>query len=311
MKTVLISGCAGFIGQNLIYQIIDRYKIIGVDNFYSSNQSNVKSFLNHKNFSFIESDIVNLNQIKTRLDYIINLACPASPPLYQKDPFFTLETNYKGTLNLLNIARINDAIFIQASTSEVYGDPLNHPQSENYFGNVNTMGNRSCYDEGKRCAETLFFDYHRQHNVNIKVARIFNTYGPKMHPDDGRVVSNFIVQALLGKDITIFGEGTQTRSFCYVDDLVTGIQLFMDSDNDFMGPVNVGNPNEFSILELAKYVINLTSSKSKLIHKPLPQDDPKQRQPDIRLAKENLNWEPKIELSDGLKRTIEHFNRVL
>ena len=212
---------------------------------------------------------------------------------------------------MLGLAKRIGAKIFQASTSEVYGDPEVHPQHELYWGKVNPIGPRSCYDEGKRCAETLFFDYNRQHNVNIKVARIFNTYGPKMHPDDGRVVSNFIVQALLGKDITIFGEGTQTRSFCYVDDLVTGIQLFMDSDNDFMGPINMGNPNEFSILELAKYVINLTSSKSKLIHKPLPQDDPKQRQPDIRLAKENLNWEPKIELNDGLKRTIEHFNRVL
>ena len=309
-KKILVTGGAGFIGSHLCEKLLSEgHEVICVDNYFTGTKSNVEHLLNNSRFEIIRHDITF--PLFLEVDEIYNLACPASPVHYQHDPVQTVKTSVHGAINMLGLAKRIGAKIFQASTSEVYGDPEVHPQHELYWGKVNPIGPRSCYDEGKRCAETLFFDYNRQHNVNIKVARIFNTYGPKMHPDDGRVVSNFIVQALLGKDITIFGEGTQTRSFCYVDDLVTGIQLFMDSDNDFMGPINMGNPNEFSILELAKYVINLTSSKSKLIHKPLPQDDPKQRQPDIRLAKENLNWEPKIELSDGLKRTIEHFNRVL
>ena len=309
-KKILVTGGAGFIGSHLCEKLLSEgHEVICVDNYFTGTKSNVGHLLNNSRFEIIRHDITF--PLFLEVDEIYNLACPASPVHYQHDPVQTVKTSVHGTINMLGLAKRIGAKIFQASTSEVYGDPEVHPQHELYWGKVNPIGPRSCYDEGKRCAETLFFDYNRQHNVNIKVARIFNTYGPKMHPDDGRVVSNFIVQALLGKDITIFGEGTQTRSFCYVDDLVTGIQLFMDSDNDFMGPINMGNPNEFSILELAKYVINLTNSKSKLIHKPLPQDDPKQRQPDIRLAKENLNWEPKIELSDGLKRTIEHFNMVL
>ena len=309
-KKILVTGGAGFIGSHLCEKLLSEgHEVICVDNYFTGTKSNVEHLFNNSRFEIIRHDITF--PLFLEVDEIYNLACPASPVHYQHDPVQTVKTSVHGAINMLGLAKRIGAKIFQASTSEVYGDPEVHPQHELYWGKVNPIGPRSCYDEGKRCAETLFFDYHRQHNVNIKVARIFNTYGPKMHPDDGRVVSNFIVQALLGKDITIFGEGTQTRSFCYVDDLVKGIQLFMDSDNDFMGPINMGNPNEFSILELAKYVINLTSSKSKLIHKPLPQDDPKQRQPDIRLAKENLNWEPKIELSDGLERTIEHFNRVL
>tara|TARA_B100001093_G_C26845619_1_gene1022645 strand:+ start:2625 stop:3551 length:927 start_codon:yes stop_codon:yes gene_type:complete len=307
MKTVLISGCAGFIGQNLIYQIIDRYKIIGVDNFYSSNQSNVKSFLNHKNFSFIESDIVNLSQIKTRLDYIINLACPASPPLYQKDPLFTLETNYKGTLNLLNIARINDAIFIQASTSEVYGDPLNHPQSENYFGNVNTMGNRSCYDEGKRIAETLCYEFRKKFNVQARVIRIFNTYGPKMDKNDGRVISNFIVNVINKSPLVIYGNGNQTRSFCYIDDLISGILKSMSID--FEKPINLGNDNEISLNNLVK-VLNEIFGENEVNYLESIVDDPKVRKPDISRANEILDWNPKISLLDGLLKTHEYFKSI-
>jgi len=309
-KKILITGGAGFIGSHLCEKLLlEGNEVICVDNYFTGSKSNLKNLINHPKFELIRHDITF--PLYLEVDEIYNLACPASPVHYQYDPVQTIKTSVHGAINMLGLAKRIGAKIFQASTSEVYGDPEIHPQHELYWGKVNPIGPRSCYDEGKRCAETLFFDYNRQHNVNIKVARIFNTYGPRMHPDDGRVVSNFIVQALLGKDITIFGEGTQTRSFCYVDDLVTGIQLFMDSDNDFMGPVNVGNPNEFSILELAKYVINLTSSNSKLIYKPLPEDDPKQRKPDINLAKENLNWEPEIELIDGLKRTIKYFNKVL
>ena len=309
-KKILLTGGAGFIGSHLCEKLLlEGHEVICVDNYFTGSKNNVEHLIDNPKFELIRHDITF--PLYLEVDEIYNLACPASPVHYQYDPVQTIKTSVHGAINMLGLAKRIGAKIFQASTSEVYGDPEVHPQHELYWGKVNPIGPRSCYDEGKRCAETLFFDYHRQHNVKIKVARIFNTYGPKMHPDDGRVVSNFIVQALLGKDITIFGEGTQTRSFCYVDDLVTGIQLFMDSDSDFMGPINLGNPIEFSILELADSVINLTNSKSKLIHKPLPQDDPKQRQPDIRLAKENLNWEPKIELNDGLKRTIEHFNRVL
>jgi UDP-glucuronate decarboxylase len=307
MKTVLISGCSGFIGQNLIYQIIDRYKIIGVDNFYSSNQSNLKSFLNHKNFSFIESDIVNLSQIKTRLDYIINLACPASPPLYQKDPFFTLETNYKGTLNLLNIARINDAIFIQASTSEVYGDPLTHPQSENYFGNVNTMGNRSCYDEGKRIAETLCYEFRKKFNVQARVIRIFNTYGPKMDKNDGRLISNFIVNVINKSPLVIYGNGNQTRSFCYIDDLISGILKSMSID--FEKPINLGNDKEISLNNLVK-VLDEIFGENEVNYLESIVDDPKVRKPDISRANEILDWNPKISLLDGLLKTHEYFKSI-
>ena len=307
MKTVLISGCSGFIGQNLIYQIIDRYKIIGVDNFYSSKQSNLKNFLNHKNFSFIESDIVNLSQIKTRLDYIINLACPASPPLYQKDPLFTLETNFKGTLNLLNIARINDAIFIQASTSEVYGDPLTHPQSENYFGNVNTMGNRSCYDEGKRIAETLCYEFRKKFNVQARVIRIFNTYGPKMDKNDGRLISNFIVNVINKSPLVIYGNGNQTRSFCYIDDLISGILKSMSID--FEKPINLGNDKEISLNNLVK-VLDEIFGENEVNYLESIVDDPKVRKPDISRANEILDWNPKISLLDGLLKTHEYFKSI-
>ena len=263
MKTVLISGCYGFIGQNLVHKLSPSYNIIGVDNFSSSSRSNIKNFQNLKNFKFIEADIIELPKIDTKIDVIFNLACPASPPKYQLDPFFTMKTNFIGTLNLLELAKKNDSIFIQASTSEVYGNPEIHPQIETYNGNVNTLGYRSCYDEGKRCSETLFMDYYREHNLNIKIVRIFNTYGPNMAVNDGRVVSNFICQALSQKDITINGDGNQTRSFQYIDDLLNGMIKMMETEKSFIGPINLGNPNEISMNELASIVIRLTKSNSK------------------------------------------------
>ena len=309
-KKILITGGAGFIGSHLCEKLLlEGNEVICVDNYFTGSKSNVKQLIDHPKFELIRHDITF--PLYLEVDEIYNLACPASPIHYQSDPVQTIKTSVHGAINMLGLAKRIGAKIFQASTSEVYGDPEIHPQHELYWGKVNPIGPRSCYDEGKRCAETLFFDYYRQHNVNIKVARIFNTYGPRMHPGDGRVVSNFIVQALQGKDITIYGDGTQTRSFCYISDLIEGFELIMNSDNNFTGPVNLGNPTEFSILELAENIINLIRSKSKLVYKPLPEDDPKQRQPDITLAKEKLNWDPKIKLNDGLEDTIKYFEKRL
>ena len=309
-KKILVTGGAGFIGSHLCEKLLSQgNEVICVDNYFTGSKSNVKNLIDNSKFELIRHDITF--PLYLEVDQIYNFACPASPIHYQHDPVQTIKTSVHGAINMLGLAKRLDIRIFQASTSEVYGDPEIHPQHELYWGKVNPIGPRSCYDEGKRCAETLFFDYHRQHNVNIKIARIFNTYGPRMHPDDGRVVSNFIVQALLDKEITIYGDGTQSRSFCYIDDLIGAIQLFMNSDHDFTGPVNIGNPDEFSILELAQKVIDLIGSKSKLVFKELPEDDPKQRQPDIMLAKEKLHWEPKIKLNDGLRHTIEYFKKIL
>ena len=309
-KKILVTGGSGFIGSHLCEKLLSEgHEVICVDNYFTGLKSNVKNLLDYSKFELIRHDITF--PLYLEVDEIYNLACPASPIHYQYDPVQTIKTSVHGAINMLGLAKRVGAKIFQASTSEVYGDPEIHPQHESYWGKVNPIGPRSCYDEGKRCAETLFFDYNRQHNVTIKVARIFNTYGPRMHPKDGRVVSNFIVQALLGENITVYGDGTQTRSFCYIDDLIKSFQLFMHSDADFKGPLNLGNPAEFSILELAENIIELTRSKSKIVHKSLPEDDPKQRQPDITLAKEKLNWEPKIELNDGLRNTIEYFEKRL
>ena len=312
MKTCLILGGAGFIGSNLCERKLkDGDRVICVDDFYTSKRDNIKRFELDKNFEFIFSDVRNPPLLDLpKIDEIYNLACPASPIHYQKDKIFTFMTNILGTKNALSLANTHNSKILQASTSEVYGDALVHPQKENYWGNVNPDGIRSCYDEGKRGAETLCFDYNREFGTKIKVVRIFNTYGPGMNPEDGRVVSNFIIQALKGDDITIYGDGSQTRSFQYVDDLINGFLAAMETDDSFVGPVNIGNPGEFTILELAKKVIKLTGSKSKLIFKELPSDDPKQRRPDISLAKEKLNWEPKIDLETGLKKTIEYFKSL-
>ena len=309
-KKILVTGGAGFLGSHLCESLLNQgHEVICVDNYFTGSKSNIKDLMDNTRFELIRHDVTF--PLYLEADEIYNLACPASPIHYQSDPVQTIKTSVHGAINMLGLAKRLGIRIFQASTSEVYGDPEIHPQHELYWGKVNPIGPRSCYDEGKRCAETLFFDYHRQHNVNIKIARIFNTYGPRMHPDDGRVVSNFIVQSLLDKDITIYGDGTQTRSFCYIDDLIRAIQLFMNSDNDFTGPINIGNPDEFSILELAQKVIDLIGSKSKLVFKELPEDDPKQRQPDIMLAKEKLHWEPKIKLNDGLRHTIEYFKKIL
>ena len=309
-KKILVTGGAGFLGSHLCEKLLSQgHEVICVDNYFTGSKNNVKHLIGNSKFELIRHDITFPLYIE--VNEIYNLACPASPRHYQYDPVQTIKTSVHGSINMLGLAKRLGAKIFQASTSEVYGDPEVHPQHELYWGKVNPIGIRSCYDEGKRCAETLFFDYHRQHNVNIKIARIFNTYGPKMHPDDGRVVSNFIMQALQNNDVTIYGDGSQTRSFCYVDDLIEGFLNFMNSSDDFRGPVNLGNQSEYSILELAEKVIDLTNSKSKLVFKRIPDDDPKQRQPDITLAKENLNWEPKIELYDGLKHTIEYFSRNL
>ncbi len=309
-KKILITGGAGFIGSHLCEKLLSKgHEVICVDNYFTGTKSNVKSLLDNSRFELIRHDITF--PLYLEVDEIYNLACPASPVHYQNDSVQTIKTCVHGSINMLGLAKRIGAKIFQASTSEVYGDPEIHPQHELYWGKVNPIGSRSCYDEGKRCAETLFFDYHREYNINIKVARIFNTYGPRMHPEDGRVVSNFIVQALRGENITIYGDGTQTRSFCYIDDLIDSFELFMNSDNAFTGPVNLGNPEEFSVLELAQNIIKLTSSKSKLVYKPLPEDDPKRRQPDITLAKEKLKWEPKFNLEKGLLDTIEYFKNVL
>lgn len=303
---IIVTGGAGFIGSHLIKRLLDRGdSVICVDNFFTGQRKNIESFLTNPNFSLLEHDIVHTLEGVTA-DQIYNLACPASPIHYQFNPIKTVKTSTIGMINMLGLAKKCGARILQASTSEVYGDPHEHPQKETYWGNVNTIGPRSCYDEGKRVAETLCMDYHREHGLDIRIIRIFNTYGPNMHPEDGRVVSNFIVEALAGKPITIYGDGTQTRSFCYVDDLINGMIAMMDQDG-FIGPVNLGNPVEFSMKELAEKVIALTGTKSEITFMPLPQDDPKQRQPDIALAQEKLNWEPTINLEEGLKKTIEYF----
>ncbi|MGB3797163.1 MAG: UDP-glucuronic acid decarboxylase family protein [Alteraurantiacibacter sp.] len=310
-ESILVTGGAGFLGSHLCDRLIaDGAHVLCVDNFFTGNHANIDHLHGNPQFELIRHDVTFPLYIE--VGQIYNLACPASPIYYQHDPVQTTKTSVHGAINMLGLAKRTNARIFQASTSEVYGDPAVHPQPESYWGNVNPIGIRSCYDEGKRCAETLFFDYYRQHALEIKVARIFNTYGPRMHPQDGRVVSNFIMQALRGEPITIYGDGQQTRSFCYVDDLVDGFVRFMATDADFTGPLNLGNPNEFSMLELADLVIELTDSKSDLAREPLPQDDPKQRQPDISLAQARLNgWEPKTPLRDGLTKTIEYFDGLL
>jgi len=307
---VLVTGGAGFIGSHICDRLVERgYEVLCVDNFFTGARANISHLLDHKTFELLRHDVTI--PLFVEVDQIYNLACPASPIHYQFDPVQTTKTSVHGAINMLGLAKRTKARILQASTSEVYGDPTVHPQVESYWGNVNPIGPRSCYDEGKRCAETLFFDYHRQHDLDIKVGRIFNTYGPRMHPNDGRVVSNFILQALRGEDITIYGDGRQTRSFCYVDDLVEGLIRLMESEAGVTGPINLGNPGEFTIKQLAEHVIDLTGSTSALVNKPLPQDDPKQRQPDISLAKRELSWEPTIELRDGLTKTIAYFDGVL
>ena len=310
MKRTLITGGAGFLGSHLCDRLIkDGHDILCVDNFFTGSKANVVHLMANPYFEMMRHDVTL--PLYVEVDQIFNLACPASPVHYQHDPVQTTKTSVHGAINMLGLAKRLSARILQASTSEVYGDPLVHPQPESYWGHVNTIGPRSCYDEGKRCAETLFFDYHRQHNLDIKVVRIFNTYGPRMHPNDGRVVSNFIVQALKGENITIYGDGNQTRSFCYVDDLIEGFVRMMNTDAGFTGPVNLGNPNEFSMLELAEKVLQLVGGKSKLAYRPLPIDDPKQRQPDITLAKAKLAWQPKVQLEDGLKETVAYFRNVI
>ncbi|MBF7045276.1 SDR family oxidoreductase [Campylobacter volucris] len=313
MKTILVTGGSGFVGSNLCKRLIDNGdKVICVDNNYTGKMDNIKDLLEYSNFKFIEHDICDALEINEKLDQIYNLACPASPPAYQgKYAIKTTKTCVIGVLNMLELAKKHNATILQASTSEVYGDPLMHPQNENYRGNVNPIGIRACYDEGKRCAESLMFDYHRHENVDIKVIRIFNTYGPNMDPNDGRVVSNFICQALSGKDITIYGDGSQTRSFCYIDDLIDIIIKVMNSDKSFTGPINTGNPGEFTIKELAQKILDKIQTKSKIIYKDLPLDDPTQRCPDISLAKSKFNWEPKIKLDEGLDKTIDYFKKCI
>ncbi|MDD2474475.1 MAG: SDR family oxidoreductase [Dysgonamonadaceae bacterium] len=309
-KKILVTGGAGFIGSHLCKRLLEENnEVLCLDNYFTGSKINILSLLDNPLFELIRHDIVN--PFMAEVDEIYNLACPASPIHYQHNPIQTVKISVMGAINMLETAKATKAKILQASTSEVYGDPKVHPQVETYWGNVNPIGERSCYDEGKRCAETLFMDYHRQNNVSIKIIRIFNTYGPNMHPNDGRVVSNFIVQCLKNEDITIYGDGNQSRSFQYVDDLINGMVKMMATSNSFIGPVNIGNPTEFTILELAQTVIRLTNSKSKLIFKQLPMDDPQQRRPDITLAKEKLNWCPKIELEEGLIKTIDYFDTIL
>jgi len=305
---IMVTGGAGFLGSHLCDRLLAAdHDVLCVDNFYTSTRRNITHLREHPNFELMRHDVTF--PLYVEVDRIYNLACPASPIHYQRDPVQTTKTIVHGAINMLGLAKRTQARILQASTSEVYGDPELHPQPESYWGNVNPIGIRSCYDEGKRCAETLFFDYRRQHNLPIKVARIFNTYGPRMLPNDGRVVSNFIVQALRGNDITIYGDGSQTRSFCYVDDLVDGLIRLMESDEDVTGPINLGNPGEFSIKELAERVVTMTGSRSKIVYEPLPQDDPTQRQPDISRARKSLGWEPVVALDEGLPRTIEYFRK--
>ncbi len=315
-KKILVTGGAGFLGSHLIDRLMERGDdVVCVDNYFTGTKRNIEQWIGHPRFELLRHDVTF--PLYVEVDQIFNLACPASPIHYQHDPVQTTKTSVHGAINMLGLAKRVKARIFQASTSEVYGDPAVHPQVESYWGNVNPIGPRSCYDEGKRCAETLFFDYHRQHKLDIRVARIFNTYGPRMHPNDGRVVSNFIVQALRGENITIFGNGSQTRSFCYVDDLIDGILRFMDLPSGPEGqpgppgPINIGNPVEFSMLELAKMVIELTRSKSQIIHLPLPQDDPLQRKPDISLAKQYLDWTPMVKLEEGLEKTISYFSKAI
>jgi len=309
-KKILITGGAGFLGSHLTERLLERgNEVLVVDNFFTGSKQNLAHLLGNPHLEVMRHDVTF--PLYVEVNQIYNLACPASPVHYQHDPVQTTKTSVHGAINMLGLAKRTRARILQASTSEVYGDPEVHPQPEAYWGRVNPIGIRSCYDEGKRCAETLFFDYYRQHALEIKVVRIFNTYGPRMHPNDGRVVSNFIVQALQGKDITIYGDGQQTRSFCYVDDLITAMISMMDAPADFIGPVNIGNPGEFTMLALAEAILTLSGSKSKLVFQPLPADDPKQRQPDIALAKAKLGWQPKVALDDGLKETIAYFRQLL
>ena len=316
MHRILVTGGAGFLGVHLIERLLARGdEVICVDNLFTGTKDNIAHLFDHPNFEFIRHDVTF--PLYVEVDQIYNLACPASPIHYQYDPVQTTKTSVHGAINMLGLAKRLNARIFQASTSEVYGDPTVHPQTETYWGNVNPTGIRSCYDEGKRCAETLFFDYYRQHKLDIRVARIFNTYGPRMHPNDGRVVSNFIIQALKGEEISLFGDGEQTRSFCYVDDLIDGFICYMDKNSTsfgsdgFPGPINLGNPNEFSIRQLAKKIIEITGSKSNIIYHPLPSDDPTQRQPDITLARNTLSWEPKVQLDEGLLKTIQYFDALL
>ena len=310
MKRILVTGGAGFLGSFLCEKLLDQgHEVIALDNFYTGSRKNISHLLDHPSFELIRHDIVE--PILLEVDWILNMACPASPIHYQYDPVQTTKTSVHGSINMLGLAKRQNAKIFQASTSEVYGDPELHPQKESYWGRVNPIGPRSCYDEGKRCAETLFFDYYRQHKLKIKIARIFNTYGPRMHPNDGRVVSNFIIQALKNKDITIYGDGNQTRSFCFVDDLINAMLLIMSTNDDFTGPVNIGNPDEFTIQELADKIIELINSRSRIVYKSLPEDDPKQRKPDISYAKEKISWEPKINLIQGLKHTINYFEKII
>jgi len=307
---ILITGGAGFLGSHLTEKLLNSgNEVLVVDNFFTGNKQNLTHLLSNPNLEVMRHDVTF--PLYVEVNQIYNLACPASPVHYQYDPVQTTKTSVHGAINMLGLAKRTRASILQASTSEVYGDPEVHPQPESYWGRVNPIGIRSCYDESKRCAETLFFDYYRQHQTDIKVVRIFNTYGPRMHPNDGRVVSNFIVQALQGKDITIYGDGSQTRSFCYVDDLVDAMVKMMNSEKGFTGPVNIGNPGEFTMLQLAEMVLTLSNSKSKIIYQPLPSDDPKQRQPNIDLAKDKLAWQPKVELKDGLRETIAYFKKMI
>jgi UDP-glucuronate decarboxylase len=309
-KRILVTGGAGFLGSHLCDRLTqEEHDVLCLDNFFTGTKKNIQHLIGLPNFELIRHDLVH--PIFLEVDEIYNLACPASPIHYQYNPVKTVKTSVMGAIHMLGLAKRVHAKILQASTSEVYGNPTVHPQSEAYWGNVNTIGPRSCYDEGKRCAETLFFDYHRQNRVNIRVVRIFNTYGPRMDPNDGRVVSNFIVQALTGQDITVYGDGSQTRSFCYVDDLIEGLIRMMNAPDAFTGPVNLGNPSEFSMLELAERVIGRTGSRSQIVFKPLPQDDPLQRRPDISLAKKRLQWEPATELEEGLEKTIAYFKEIL
>jgi UDP-glucuronate decarboxylase len=302
---ILVTGGAGFLGSHLCQRLLaDGHEVVCLDNLFTGQKANIAPLLPNPNFEFVRHDVID--PFKYEVDQIYNLACPASPPHYQYNPIKTIKTSVMGSINCLGLAKRVKARVFQASTSEVYGDPEVHPQPESYWGHVNPIGRRSCYDEGKRCAETLFFDYHRENKVDIRVIRIFNTYGPRMHPNDGRVVSNFIVQALQGQDLTLYGDGSQTRSFCYVDDLIEGFVRFM-AQTETVGPMNLGNPGEFTMRELAEKIVGLVGGKSRIVHKPLPADDPKQRQPDISLARQVLKWEPKVPLDEGLKRTIEYF----